>query len=155
MREIAREFGLEIAADASDYLENQPGEARDREGAPRARFGRVFFVFSGVSSRRARQPRRNPVNRLAGAAVPLAAQPAVVKTGAPPVESGRRQTICLCMIVKNEAPVIEQCLSSVRPAVDYWVVVDTGSTDGTQDIVARYFEDIPGELHRRPWRLRP
>ena len=36
--------------------------------------------------------------------------------------------ICLNMIVKNEAPVIERCLASVRPWVDYWVIVDTGST---------------------------
>ena len=41
-------------------------------------------------------------------------------------------TICLNMIVKNEAPVIGRCLASVLPFVDRWVIVDTGSTDGTQ-----------------------
>ena len=54
------------------------------------------------------------------------------------------QTICLCMIVKNEATVIRRCLDSVRPIIDHWIVVDTGSTDGTQDIVRAHFRDLPG-----------
>ena len=45
----------------------------------------------------------------------------------------KQQTLCLCMIVKNESRVIERCLSAVRPLIDYWVISDTGSTDGTQD----------------------
>jgi glycosyltransferase involved in cell wall biosynthesis len=61
------------------------------------------------------------------------------------------QTICLNMIVKNEAPVIRRCLASVRPLIDYWVIVDTGSSDGTQDIIRDYLRDLPGELHERPW----
>ena len=61
------------------------------------------------------------------------------------------QSICLCMIVKNEAPVIRRCLDSVRPIIDYWVIVDTGSSDGTQEIIREYFRDLPGELHERPW----
>lgn len=62
------------------------------------------------------------------------------------------QSICLNMIVKDEASVIERCLASVKPFVTYWVIVDTGSTDGTQDIVRRFMADLPGELHERPWR---
>ena len=62
------------------------------------------------------------------------------------------QTICLNMIVKNEAPVIRRCLDSVLPIIDYWVIVDTGSTDGTQDIIRAHLRDVPGELHERPWR---
>ncbi|MDB5449377.1 MAG: hypothetical protein JWQ52_505 [Phenylobacterium sp.] len=60
--------------------------------------------------------------------------------------------VCLCMIVKNEAPVIRRCLDSVRSIIDYWVIVDTGSTDGTQDIIRNHLADLPGELHERPWR---
>jgi glycosyltransferase involved in cell wall biosynthesis len=62
------------------------------------------------------------------------------------------QTICLNMIVKDEASVIRRCLDSLRPIVDYWVIVDTGSTDGTQQIISEHFKDVPGELHERPWR---
>ena len=62
------------------------------------------------------------------------------------------QTVCLNMIVKNEAPVIARCLTSVRPLIDSWVIVDTGSTDGTQEIVRDVLADLPGELIERPWR---
>lgn len=62
------------------------------------------------------------------------------------------QTICLNMIVKDEARVIRRCLDSVRPFIDHWVVVDTGSSDGTQDLVREILRDVPGELHARPWR---
>ncbi len=59
--------------------------------------------------------------------------------------------ICLSMIVKNEAAVIERCLRSVRPHVNAWAIVDTGSNDGTQEIIRRCMADLPGELIERPW----
>jgi glycosyltransferase involved in cell wall biosynthesis len=67
-----------------------------------------------------------------------------------PTEAQRPQ-ICLNMIVKNESHVICRCLESVKPLIDYWVIVDTGSTDGTQKIIKDFMKDIPGELHERPW----
>jgi glycosyltransferase involved in cell wall biosynthesis len=63
-----------------------------------------------------------------------------------------KETICLNMIVKNEAPVIERCLASVKDHIDYWVICDTGSTDGTQEIIREFLKDIPGELHECPWK---
>ncbi|MEI8365293.1 MAG: glycosyltransferase [Parachlamydiaceae bacterium] len=63
-----------------------------------------------------------------------------------------RKTICLNMIVKNESRVIERCLESVKNiGIDYWVIVDTGSDDGTQKIIQNVMKDIPGELYERPW----
>ncbi|MEU8765066.1 glycosyltransferase [Streptomyces sp. NPDC048659] len=56
------------------------------------------------------------------------------------------------MIVKNESAVIERCLASVRHLVDTWVISDTGSTDGTQDLIRRSLAGIPGELREEPWR---
>jgi glycosyltransferase involved in cell wall biosynthesis len=61
------------------------------------------------------------------------------------------QTICLNMIVRNEAPVIERCLNSVLKFIDHWVIVDTGSTDGTQDLIRQCMRNVPGELIERPW----
>ncbi len=63
-----------------------------------------------------------------------------------------KQRICLNIIVKNETPVIRRCLDSVRPYVDYWVIVDTGSTDGTQELIRAHLTGLPGELYERPWR---
>jgi glycosyltransferase involved in cell wall biosynthesis len=63
----------------------------------------------------------------------------------------RPDGLCLVMIVRNEAPVIRRCLASVRPIIDHWVIVDTGSTDGTQQIVAECLKGVPGELFERPW----
>ncbi len=59
--------------------------------------------------------------------------------------------ICLNMIVKNEAHVLKRCLASVKPLIDTWVIVDTGSSDGTQELILRELQDIPGELFERPW----
>lgn len=66
-------------------------------------------------------------------------------------EDEPKKTICLNMIVKNESKVITRCLQSVKPIIDYWVIVDTGSTDRTQDIIKDFMSGIPGELHEQPW----
>jgi len=56
------------------------------------------------------------------------------------------------MIVKNEASIIERCLASVRPLVTCYSIVDTGSTDGTQDVIRKALEGLPGEVYKRPWK---
>ncbi|MDN3504733.1 MAG: glycosyltransferase [Rhabdochlamydiaceae bacterium] len=67
------------------------------------------------------------------------------------LSSEKRATICLSMIVKNEATIIEECLESLKDVIDYWVIFDTGSTDGTQEVIKNYMKGIPGELHEAPW----
>lgn len=79
---------------------------------------------------------------------------ATVAGTAPASNASKTKTITLCMIVKNESRVIERCLASVLPVIDHWVIVDTGSTDGTQEKILKFFENvgIPGELYERPWK---
>lgn len=51
-------------------------------------------------------------------------------------------TISLCMIVKNEERVLARCLDSVADLMDEIIIVDTGSTDSTKEIAARYTDKI-------------
>ena len=51
-------------------------------------------------------------------------------------------TISLCMIVKNEEMHIARCLDSVAGLVDEIVIVDTGSTDRTVEIVSNYTSNV-------------
>ena len=62
--------------------------------------------------------------------------------------------ICLTMIVNNEAHCIERCLNSVFQYIDFWVINDNGSTDGTQDIIKNFFKQkgIPGILNEDGWK---
>ncbi|MNS34867.1 Glycosyl transferase family 2 [compost metagenome] len=57
----------------------------------------------------------------------------------------------LCMIVKNEYGDIARTLESVRPYIDAWTILDTGSTDGTQAQVRELLADVPGALHEGPF----
>lgn len=51
-------------------------------------------------------------------------------------------TISLCMIVKNEERLLARCLDSVADLMDEIIIVDTGSTDKTKEIAARYTDKI-------------
>jgi tetratricopeptide (TPR) repeat protein len=50
----------------------------------------------------------------------------------------RTPTLSACLIVRNEALVLDRCLSSLSEVVDEIVVVDTGSTDATPQIAERF-----------------
>ena len=67
-----------------------------------------------------------------------------------------KMSICLNMIVKNESAIIRSTLENLTSYVKfaYWVICDTGSTDGTQDIIKNFFKEknIPGELHQDEWK---
>lgn len=63
-------------------------------------------------------------------------------------------TIGLVMIVRDEVNIIERCLASVRPLIDFALIEDTGSMDGTQAAIRQWLgrEGVPGEVYEEPWR---
>src|ERR1700756_5080078 len=70
-----------------------------------------------------------------------------------PAAGVQRPTICLSMIVRDEAHVVVETLDSVSGHIDYWVIVDTGSTDSTVETITSHMSElgIPGEMHERRW----
>ena len=62
-----------------------------------------------------------------------------------------RPALGLVMILKNEAGTIARTIESIRPHIDFWTVVDTGSSDETRDIVAAELAGVPGQLLERPF----
>lgn len=51
-------------------------------------------------------------------------------------------TISLCMIVKNEEKILARCIDSLKGIYDEAIIVDTGSTDRTREIAARYTDKV-------------
>lgn len=51
-------------------------------------------------------------------------------------------TVSLCMIVKNEEKILARCLDSIADLMDEIIIVDTGSTDATKLIAAKYTDKI-------------
>lgn len=64
----------------------------------------------------------------------------------------KRTKFCLWTHVQNESQLILGMLESAYRYIDYWVLVDNGSTDGTQDLIINFFKDknIPGKLFQNP-----
>lgn len=50
--------------------------------------------------------------------------------------------ISVCIITKNEAENLEKCLSALRPYPFEIVVVDTGSTDTSKEVAAKYADKV-------------
>ena len=57
------------------------------------------------------------------------------------------------MIVRDEVHVVAELLDSIWPYINSWVIVDTGSTDGTQGFIQAHMArlGICGKIYERPW----
>ncbi len=57
--------------------------------------------------------------------------------------------IAMITMFKNESRVMRRMLESCAPYIDFWVIQNNGSTDGTDQIVRDFFEEvkIPGVLY--------
>lgn len=51
-------------------------------------------------------------------------------------------SLSVCMIVKNEKAILENCLRQVVRFADELIIVDTGSTDGTKDIAQKFTDKV-------------
>ena len=61
-----------------------------------------------------------------------------------PTFDSDRPLLCLVMILKNEAHTVANTLRTVVHHIDCWVILDTGSDDGTPQVITRFFQDNPG-----------
>ncbi len=64
-----------------------------------------------------------------------------------------KSTICLNMIVKNESKTLPVLFSTVHDMIDYYVIVDTGSEDGTPELIKKIMDEygIDGEIFHEEW----
>jgi glycosyltransferase involved in cell wall biosynthesis len=68
-----------------------------------------------------------------------------------PEELKNRPLLSLVMIVHNEAQSIGGIVDSCKGHVDRYTIIDTGSTDGTPDIIKERFGDTPGQVVSEPF----
>jgi predicted O-methyltransferase YrrM len=59
--------------------------------------------------------------------------------------------ICYTMIIKNGGPLLEQVLNENLSIIDRWCILDTGSTDGTQEVIRRVLKNKKGILYEEPF----
>lgn len=59
--------------------------------------------------------------------------------------------IHLCIMVKNAGPLFEKVLEENLSVIDRWTILDTGSTDGTQDVVRKVLKNKKGKLYEEPF----
>jgi len=62
-------------------------------------------------------------------------------------------SICLNMIVKNESKTLPKLFESLHEVIDYYVILDTGSDDGTPDLIKSTMKkyNIEGEVFHSEW----
>ncbi len=108
------------------HVAAHPEEARAK-GAAGSAFVRDHLTWEHTAAAvevRLASLRGRPVRRLVKAAAAPAAP--------------RRKRVSVCMIVKDEEKHLPDCLASLAGLPDEVVVVDTGSSDGTREVAARF-----------------
>ena len=62
--------------------------------------------------------------------------------------------ICFIAIMRCESKIVERCLNSLKPIIDYCVISDTGSTDNTVELIEKWLtnNNIPGAVYHDEWK---
>lgn len=70
------------------------------------------------------------------------------------IKKKKPKSVSLVMIVKDESHIIKECLQSMLPYIDRYDITDTGSTDGTPDLIKEFMDShgIPGEVYMSDWK---
>lgn len=70
------------------------------------------------------------------------------------INTSKKPTLCLNMIVKNESKIITRLFDSVVSIIDAYCICDTGSTDNTIEIIENYFKEkgIEGKIIQEPFK---
>jgi glycosyltransferase involved in cell wall biosynthesis len=139
---------LEALVAALRWVRDHPAETRKRGAAAHAHVQTRWTWDRTVGEARERllavvaPPQERPL-------VPaqLWAEPSAPPNGSEAARAPERVALSLCMIVRDEAPRIAECLKSIAPHVDEMVVVDTGSTDRTREIA----RDCGARVFDFPW----
>jgi len=66
----------------------------------------------------------------------------------------KQASVTLCMIVKDETHIIKECLQSMLPYIDRYDITDTGSTDGTPELIKEFMDEhgVEGEVYLCDWK---
>jgi len=75
----------------------------------------------------------------------------VIKQGEDMSIAVNKPLLGLVMIVRNEAKRISEVLASYLEHIDSYTILDTGSTDGTQELIINGLDGIPGVLYEEPF----
>ena len=59
--------------------------------------------------------------------------------------------ICYTMIIKNGGNLLRQVLTENLNIIDRWCILDTGSTDGSQDVIREVLAHKKGKLYEEPF----
>jgi len=146
---------VESLADTVMHLLDNPEDLEVLRLVQHERSKQVSIVeFLSVALERLEQDEENVASDVSRAPVSDGVQNAQGSDGVQVrAQSGQLvPELTLSMIVKNEAGIIERCLASVKPYLKRWCIMDTGSTDGTQEVIRKFMDGVPGTLHERPWK---
>ena len=111
------------------HVVDHPDEAKGKGQAASAHIHGHFTWDQTVNAVEARlqELRRRPIRRFVEPASSLAS-----------LSAKGRPRVSLCVIAKNEEKNLPACLQSAADLVDEVIVVDTGSTDCTKEVAARF-----------------